>query len=138
MTAAQEPAVTKSRGRPKRQRSASIDKGGSIAKADSIKVYDLNDPAPYEEDRHLLIQKISSLENKQLRGILPIVKEYQPSDDHGDEQKLEFDLYELSDRKLKELHNYVERCHQQNREAKQKVEQEKMIGEQMKVMMDEK
>jgi hypothetical protein len=43
---------------------------------------------------------------------LPIVKEYQPQDDHGDEQKLEFDLYELSDRKLKELHNYVERCHQ--------------------------
>ena len=51
---------------------------------------------------------------------------------------MEFDLYELSDRKLKELHNYVERCHQQNREAKQKQEQEKMIGDQMKVMMEEK
>jgi hypothetical protein len=30
---------------------------------------------------------------------------------------------------LKELHNYVEKCLQQNKEAKQKTEQEKMIGE---------
>ena len=28
------------------------------------KIYDLTDSTPYEEDRHLLIQKISSLENK--------------------------------------------------------------------------
>jgi hypothetical protein len=32
----------------------------------------------------------------------------------------------------------VEKCHQLNQEAKEKQEQEKQIGEQMKVMMDEK
>lgn len=66
----------------------------------------------FDADRHALIQKISTLNNKQLRGILPIVKDYQPQDDQGDEQKLEFDLYELSDNKLKELKAYVEKCHQ--------------------------
>ena len=69
---------------------------------------------------------------------MPIVKDYQPQDDNGDEQKLEFDLYELPDKKLKELFNYVEKCHFKNNEDKKKTEQEKLIGEQVKVMMDEK
>jgi hypothetical protein len=68
--------TSKQRGRPKRQRSASIDNAGTMPKSNEVRFYDLNDPGPYEDDRHLLIQKISSLENKQLRGILPIVKEY--------------------------------------------------------------
>ena len=39
------------------------------------KLYDLNDPNQrYMEDRYLLIGKINKLENKQLRGIVPIVK----------------------------------------------------------------
>ena len=33
------------------------------------------------------------------------------------EEKLEFDLYELNDDKLKELHNYVEKCIESNQEA---------------------
>ena len=32
--------------------------------------------SPFDEDRHMLIAKISTLDNKQLRGILPIVKDY--------------------------------------------------------------
>ena len=46
---------SKPRGRPKRQRSVSIDKGGSKPKVDEVKIYDLNDPSPFKEDRHLLI-----------------------------------------------------------------------------------
>lgn len=74
-----------------------------------VKYYNLKDDGPYKEDRHILIQKISSLDNKQLKGILPIVKEYQ-TNEQATEEKLEFDLYELTDKKLKELHNYVEKC----------------------------
>ena len=47
-----------------------------IKKKGPPKFYDVNDNAPYEEDRHFLIKKISSLDNKQLKGILPIVKDY--------------------------------------------------------------
>lgn len=65
-------------------------------KKHKVKYYDLNETGPYNEDRHILIQKISSLENKQLKGILPIVKEYQ-SNEQATDEKLEFDLYELTD-----------------------------------------
>jgi len=34
-----------------------------------------------------------------------------------DEQKLEFDLYELPEQKCKELHNYVEKCLLENNQA---------------------
>lgn len=67
------------------------------------KLYDLQDTTSrYMEDRFLLIAKINKLENKQLRGIVPIVKSQNTAngaDDkkNDDNQKLEFDLYELSD-----------------------------------------
>lgn len=111
----------KARGRPKGQRAVSIDKGGSKPKQE-YKEFDIESLSPFDEDRHQLIAKISTLDNKQLRGILPIVKDYQPQDDNGDEQKLEFDLYELPDKKLKELFNYVEKCHYKNNEEKKKME----------------
>lgn len=39
------------------------------------KLYNLEDTtSKYLEDRYLLIEKINKLENKQLRGIVPIVK----------------------------------------------------------------
>ena len=38
---------------------------------------DENGPQPYDQDRYALIQKINTLDNKQLRGIVPIVKEFQ-------------------------------------------------------------
>lgn len=69
------------------------------------KLYDINDiKTPYDDDRYLLIGKINMLENKQLRGIVPIVKSSPSNNDknqdnkkNDDNQKLEFDLYELSD-----------------------------------------
>ena len=69
------------------------------------KLYDINDiKTPYEDDRYLLIGKINMLENKQLRGIVPIVKSSPSNNDknpdskkNDDNQKLEFDLYDLSD-----------------------------------------
>ena len=71
---------------------------------------DENAATPYDQDRYALIQKINTLDNKQLRGIVPIVKDYQAGAGEEDEQKLEFDLYDLPDKKCKELHNYVEKC----------------------------
>lgn len=76
------------------------------------------------------------LENKQLRGIVPIVKDYQnqggagAGDEKPDDknQKLEFDLYELTDQKCKELHNYVEQCLMVNEETKLKQEQESRMA----------
>lgn len=82
----------------------------------NVKLYDVNDPTlPYEGDRHALIDKINFLDTAQLRGIVPIVKQYQMQDQHRDEQKLEFDLNELPDQKCKELHNYVEKCIMENK-----------------------
>lgn len=46
-----------------------------------------------------------------LRGIIPIVRDFQQTGENDeDDQKLEFDLYELPDHKCKELHAYVEKC----------------------------
>jgi hypothetical protein len=43
---------------------------------------------------------------------VPIVQQFQMSgqDPANDDSKLEFDLYDLPNQKLKELHNYVEAC----------------------------
>ena len=41
-------------------------------------LYDLNDVySPYVDDKHKLIELIGKLDNLQLRGILPIVRQYQ-------------------------------------------------------------
>lgn len=52
------------------------------------------------------------------------MKDFQAVDGNEDEQKLEFDLYDLPDKKCKELHNYVEKCLLENKEAEEKKEQE--------------
>jgi hypothetical protein len=73
--------------------------------------YNLEDVnQPYLGDKHSLIEKIGRLDNNQLKGIVPIVQQYQMNDQqqNQDDSKLEFDLYDLPDQKLKELHNYVE------------------------------
>lgn len=61
------------------------------------------------EDRQRIIDRISLLDMNQMRGIIPIVKQFLSSEAQI-EEKLEFDLYELPDDKCKELHNYVETC----------------------------
>lgn len=107
------------------------------------KLYDLQDTTSrYMEDRFLLIAKINKLENKQLRGIVPIVKSQNTAngaDDkkNDDNQKLEFDLYELSDQKCKELHNYIENCLQINEENKFKEENQRKMDEQMRLMIEQ-
>lgn len=53
----------KTRGRPKGQRAVSIDKGGSKPKQD-YKEFDIESMSPFDEDRHMLINKISTLDNK--------------------------------------------------------------------------
>jgi len=53
----------KVRGRPKGQRAVSIDKGGSKPKQD-YKEFDIESMSPFDEDRHMLIAKISTLDNK--------------------------------------------------------------------------
>lgn len=53
------------------------------------------------------------------------MKQFQTQDQQTDDQKLEFDLYELPDQKCKELHNYVENCIEGNKVAKEQEEMEK-------------
>lgn len=82
----------------------------------NIIFYDIsNETEPYKGNKYKLIEKINLLDSNQMNGLVPIVQNYQmqQNDQYQDDSKLEFDLHDLPNIKLKELHNYVMQCLQQ-------------------------
>lgn len=77
-------------------------------------------PKMSAEEKKILSDRIKSLEPGQLRGIIPILKEYFNKYNNSEEEKyFEFDLELLSEEQLKNLKIYVQQCFEENKKKKE-------------------